>query len=303
MSDIMDELPDLDDLARRLRGHVEALAATTRIPESPEHARAADYITLHLAKAGFTAVPKTHRPFGSPMSCRNVLTQPLPADKRLPLVIVGAHYDSVTRSPGADDNASGVAALLELARLLGPPDEKAGHWHARLQLAAYDLEEYGLLGSAAHCEELQNAGHAVRGMMSLEMLGYTDDTPGSQVLPPPLVGLYPDVANFIGVVGNELSRGLLEITAGALQDVPDLPVEFMAVPGDGRAIPETRLSDHSSFWDRDYPALMITDTSFFRNPHYHQASDTPETLNYPFLARVTAGVCGAVRRLLCIEEV
>jgi hypothetical protein len=303
MNEAVSQPPDPADLARRLRTHVETLAATTRTPGSAEHAWAAAYIAQHLGQAGFTTDDQSPRAPDSGLACRNVLTQPRPADDRLPLVIVGAHYDSVPHSPGADDNASGVAALLELARLLGPELASAGPWHARLQLAAYDLEEYGMTGSQMHCESVRRAGLAVRGMMSLEMLGFADARPGSQGLPPPLVGLYPNVGNFIGVVGTEASRGLLAVVSQALREVPGLPVEHMAVPGDGRVLPETRLSDHSSFWDRGYPALMITDTSFFRNPHYHQASDTPDTLDYAFLARVTAGICEAVRRLLRLQQV
>jgi hypothetical protein len=159
-----------------------------------------------------------------------------------------------------------------------------------------------LIGSFVHSGAIQKAGLALRGMVSLEMLGYTDLRPGSQQLPPHLRGLYPDVANFIGVVGTEASTGLLRVVVEALKGVAGLPVEFLAVPGEGRLVPETRLSDHSSFWDRGYPALMITDTSFFRNPHYHQASDTPETLDYPFLAKVTAGVCEAALRLVQQER-
>jgi hypothetical protein len=155
-----------------------------------------------------------------------------------------------------------------------------------------------MVGSHIHCRQLRRAGTAPRGMISLEMLGYTDSRPGSQRLPLALAGLYPDVGNFIGVVGNERSEGLLRIVTGAMKQVPGLPVEFMAVPGNGEVFYETRLSDHSAFWDDGYEALMITDTSFFRNPHYHQASDTPATLDYPFLARVTEGVCRAVEILL-----
>jgi Zn-dependent M28 family amino/carboxypeptidase len=173
-----------------------------------------------------------------------------------------------------------------------------GPCHARLQLAAYDLEEYGLVGSFLHSRDLSQAGGVVRGMISLEMLAYTDSRPGSQRLPPHLASLYPDVANFIGVVGNEASRDLLRVVVEGMKNINGLPVESLAVPGDGRVVAETRLSDHASFWDRGYPALMITDTSFFRNPHYHRTTDTPETLDYSFLARVTAGVCEAVWRLL-----
>src|SRR5262249_59479788 len=117
-----------------------------------------------------------------------------------------------------------------------------------------------------------------------------------------VVTLYPNVANFIGVVGNEASRELLQVVTAGMKSVPGLPVEFIAVPGNGEILYQTRLSDHASFWDRGFPALMITDTSFFRNPHYHQVSDTPETLDYPFLAKVTAGVCEAVRQILQSER-
>ena len=138
-------------------------------------------------------------------------------------------------------------------------------------------------------------------MISLEMLGYTDNRPGSQQLPAHLRGLYPDVGNFIGVVGNQASATLLAAVAEALRTVPGLPVEHLAVPGTGTMVPETRLSDHSSFWDCGFPALMVTDTSFLRNPHYHKATDTAATLDYPFLARVTLGVCEAVRGLLTAD--
>ena len=162
-----------------------------------------------------------------------------------------------------------------------------------MQLAAYDLEEYGCFGSWAHARQLKDAGTPVVGMISLEMLGYCDRRPGSQQLPPPLVGLYPNSGDFIGIVGTEASNMLLRNVVAAMKSVAGLPVESMAIPGDGTILPQTRLSDHSSFWDHGMPALMITDTSFFRNPHYHKASDLPETLDYEFLAKVTQGVCAA----------
>ncbi len=289
----------LDQLAGRLRTHVETLAATPRTPGSAEHRQAAAYVADHLRRAGFAVRAAVYRNLDG---CTNLLTESLPADEQLPLVVVGAHYDSVHGSPGADDNASAVAALLELAAWIRPQLDGAGPWHARLQLVAYDQEEYGLVGSGMHAREIQQGGWPLRGMMSLEMLGYADTRPGSQQLPPMVRGLYPDVGNFIGAVGNETSAGLLGVVAGALKGVPDLPVEYIAVPGNGQMLPETRLSDHSSFWDCGLPALMLTDTSFLRNPHYHRATDTPDTLDYPFLARVTAGVCAAVLQLLRLER-
>lgn len=287
---------DLAALADRLRAHVAALAASPRTPGSAAHAQARAYVHRHLTQAGFLVQEARSREAG--LEVVNLLTRTAPDRDDLPLVVVGAHYDSVAGSPGADDNASAVAALLELAAWIGPRLQGDPAPAAALQLAAYDLEEYGLVGSFVHCRDLHQRGAPLRGMISLEMLGYTDSRPGSQGLPPHLVGLYPNVATFIGVVGNEASADLLRVVVGKMKDAPGLPVEFIAVPGAGHALGETRLSDHSSFWDRGYPALMITDTSFFRNPHYHRPSDTPETLDYPFLAKVTAGVREAVTALL-----
>jgi Zn-dependent M28 family amino/carboxypeptidase len=294
----MPDAKEFTDLQTRLRRHVTTLAATPRPAGTPAHQAAAVYICDQLGRRGFSLRTITERRGGG---CQNLLAEPWPYDESLPLVIVAAHYDSIPGSPGADDNASAVAALLELARWFATNRPRADLCRARLQLVAYDLEESGLIGSAKHCQELLKSKQDVRGMISLEMLGYTDNRPGSQQLPAHLRGLYPDVGNFIGVVGNEASAALLGVVGAALRTVPELPVEHIAVPGTGTALPETRLSDHSSFWDRGFSALMITDTSFYRNPHYHRASDTPDTLDYPFLARVTLGVCAAVRQLLTAE--
>jgi Zn-dependent M28 family amino/carboxypeptidase len=283
-------------LADRLRQHVERLAAVPRPPGTPAHKKARAYIRDHLTVAGFTVQEKSGAEDG--FEWINVFSDPLPAQSDLPIFIIAAHYDSTPITPGADDNASGVAALLELAHWIRPRLTGTQPVQARLQLVAYDLEESGLIGSWKHASDLFKAKTPLAGMISLEMLGYCDERPGSQRLPPILKGLYPDVANFIGVVGNERAAALLQRVVEAMQRVPQLPVEAMTVPGDGRTLAETRLSDHSSFWDHGYPALMLTDTSFFRNPHYHQPSDTPQTLHYPFLAKVTEGVCLAVEETL-----
>jgi len=284
-------------LEDRLRRHVATLAGEPRPAGSPAHRHAASYIRRHLEQAGFTVT--NHAVDEAGFVGHNLLTTPIPERAEFPLFIVAAHYDSISGSPGADDNASAVAALLEVAAVLGPElDSTERTPRCRLQLAAYDLEESGLVGSFVHCRELGQARTPVRGMISLEMLGYTDSRPGSQRLPPHLAGLYPDVGNFIGVCANEDSRGLLATVVEGLKTVRGLPVEHIAVPGTGELLYETRLSDHSSFWDRGYQALMITDTSFFRNPHYHQPTDTPDTLDYGFLTKVTMGVCEAVRRLV-----
>lgn len=293
----MDPGTNGSSLEDHLRRHVAALAASPRPAGSPAHRQAAAYITRHLEQAGFTVADQRVEEAG--VNGVNLIATPKSQPSELPLLIVAAHYDSTTGSPGADDNASAVAALIELAGRLSPEIVSTSTRTAcRLELVAYDLEESGLIGSYVHCRELQCNEVPVRGMISLEMLGYTDASPGSQRLPPHLAGLYPDVANFIGVCANEASRGLLEIVIQGMKSVAGLPVEHIAVPGTGELLYETRLSDHSSFWDRGYEALMITDTSFFRNPHYHQSTDTPQTLDYAFLAKVTLGVHAALRRLL-----
>ncbi len=287
-------LPDPAVLATRLRQHVEELAATPRPPQTPAHDGAAAYVRRHFERAGFAVEEDPFRSHS--LDAANLLTRPLPERPGLPLLVIGAHYDSLPDTPGADDNASAVAALLELATWA--PALLADGAAARLQLAAYDMEEWGLVGSGRHARRLRKDGAILRGMLSLEMLGYIDRRPGSQRLPPHLAALYPDVGDFIGVCGNEASRELVGTVTAALKSVPGLPVESIVVPGRGEALAEVRLSDHSSFWDAGYPALMVTDTSFFRNPHYHRATDTPSTLDYDFLARVTVGLCEAVRRLL-----
>jgi Zn-dependent M28 family amino/carboxypeptidase len=291
----MHSTADLTDLAARLRRHVETLARTPRTPTTPEHRAAANYIRAGLERAGFT-VREARTEEDKLLPCVNLLTEPLPARPDLPLFVVGAHYDSTLETPGADDNASAVAALVEIAAAVRPVLDTASG--CRLQLVAYDLEEYGMIGSLIHAGALKRAGERVRGMISLEMLGYTDSRPGRQKIPDAIRHLYPDVGDFIGVCGTDDSLPLIQAVAEGLKSVPGLPVQCLAVPERGMAIMDVRLSDHSSFWDAGYPALMVTDTSFYRNPHYHQATDTPDTLDYPFLAKVTAGLCVALARIV-----
>jgi Zn-dependent M28 family amino/carboxypeptidase len=287
---------DLQMLEIRLRRHVDVLTQAPRVPGSRAHRDAQEYIAQHLQAAGLAVEEANYLPDGIP--CTNIVARSLPEDRDKPLVVIGAHYDTVATTPGADDNGSAVAALLELARWIAPRLQTDAASTARLHLVAYDMEEAGYLGSAIHAREIGKAGAAVRGMISLEMIGYTDHRAGSQNLPPQLVGRYPDVGNFIGVCANEDSRALLEVVVAGMKSVLGLPVEFIAVPGKGETLPPVRLSDHSPFWDAGYPALMITDTSFLRNPHYHQPTDTAETLDYAFLAKVTAGVCAVAERLV-----
>lgn len=218
----------------------------------------------------------------------------LPADparsqRSLPPVVIGAHYDAVPGSPGADDNATGVAVLLELARAFAQAPIRYP-----LRLIAFDLEEQGLAGSRYYVNSLQQ--EPVRLMMSLEMLGYCDRTPGSQQYPPGLKYFFPNQGNFIGLIGN-------------LKTIPDLlhlsrylqragvPCQWLPAGKRGMILPDTRRSDHAPFWDRGDRALMVTDTANLRNPHYHKPSDRMETLDLDFLTGVYQGLEQGIRHL------
>jgi Zn-dependent M28 family amino/carboxypeptidase len=209
----------------------------------------------------------------------------------LPPILIGAHYDAVPGTPGADDNATGVAALLELARAFAAEPLKYP-----VRIVAFDMEEYGMLGSSQYAADLQQQQQPLRLMLSLEMLGYCDSAPGSQRYPAGLQYFYPNRGNFIALVGN-------------LSTIPDLihlsrtirkagtPSEWLPVPVRGLIVPQTRLSDHSPFWDRGYRAMMVTDTAFMRNPHYHKTSDRIETLNLDFLSGICQGLEIGIRHL------
>lgn len=210
-------------------------------------------------------------------------------------VVVGAHYDAYEGLPGADDNASGVAALLALGRALGahPP---AGP----VELVAYTLEEpphfrKPTMGSAVHAQSLRKEGVKVRGMISLEMVGTFTDAPESQHYPLPGLGLiYPSRGDYIAVVGDLTSPRLVRQVKGAMQSTGSLPVWSINAP---TSLVGVDFSDHRNYWALGLPAVMVTDTAFFRNPRYHTAQDTPDRLDYRRMAQVVQGVEAAIRDL------
>lgn len=231
-------------------------------------------------------------------SYRNVIARTVPHPHHSPsgrgkegegLIIVGAHLDSVEGSPGADDNASGVAVLLEAARILA-----RSRLRAEVLFCAFNLEEFNMIGSTHFARKLKAQKAKVKAMISLEMVGFTDKRPDSQKYPTGLRWFYPNRADFIGIIGNWRSGALVRQCAWHMRRVPQLPVETLTVLGNGFLLPQVRLSDHAPFWDLGYPALLVTDTSFFRNPHYHAASDTLQTLDLDFMAKVCQGVVLAV---------
>jgi aminopeptidase YwaD len=220
-----------------------------------------------------------------------ILNCPGQASASQPLLLIGAHYDAVIGSPGADDNATGLAALLVLATALSVQPLRYP-----IQFVAFDLEEYGLLGSRSYADLLRQQKKRLRLMISLEMLGYCDATPDSQRYPPGLKYFYPNQGNFIGLIGNwqtlpdllRLSRAIRKIGTAC---------EWLPAGKRGQLVPDTRRSDHAPFWDMGYPALMVTDTANLRNPHYHQPTDRLDTLDLRFLAGVCHGLIVGLQRL------
>lgn len=227
-------------------------------------------------------------------TCQNLILN-LPSQagsqKELPPILIGAHYDAVPGTPGADDNATGMAVLLELARMFAAQPTK----HP-LRLVAFDMEEYGLLGSTEYAAKLKQEQQPLRLMISLEMLGYCDPTPGSQNYPSPLERFYPNRGDFIALIGNwRTIRDLISISR-SIRKV-GVPSQWLPVPNRGKIVPQTRRSDHAPFWDAGYPAMMVTDTAFMRNPNYHKPSDTIATLDLDFLTGVCQGLESGIRRL------
>lgn len=215
------------------------------------------------------------------------------------IVLLGAHYDTVDSTPGADDNASAVAVMLEVSRLL---KEHAGRRALRCVAFACEEPPYfngDAMGSQHHTREAHRRGERIFGMLCLEMVGYFRKEPGSQRVPPAiprfLRWLFPKRGDFLAAVGNLRSWRLAWQFRNGFRHATRLPLVTVCLP---ERIGEIRLSDNSSFWDQNYPALMLTDTSYLRNPNYHLASDTPDTLDYDAMTEVTLGVATAVRRIL-----
>jgi Zn-dependent M28 family amino/carboxypeptidase len=291
----------------RLAAHVRQLSESL-YPRSFDHPEklnaAASYIAEEFRKTG-ARVEEQY--FTAQSKYRNIIARFGPDTG--PLIIVGAHYDSYgdasrgakfpsgfdreTHTPGADDNASGVAGLIELAHLLNRTAPRAS-----VELVAFSLEEQPnfsseSIGSVWHAKSLRASGRVVLLMISLEMIGYFSDLPGSQGYPFAAFELiYPTRGNFIGIVGRFQDWSATRKVKAAMSGATDLPVYSM---NGLRAIPGVNRSDHASYWNEGFPALMITDTAFYRNPHYHRSGDTTNTLDFSRMAKVVQGVFETVR--------
>lgn len=290
--------PEERDLAGRLRHHVAAVAAREHhVARHDELEQSAQYIEQTLASLGYDV--RRQEFLAEAQKVRNIEVA-LPPEKsgtqRPELVVIGAHYDSAIGTPGANDNGSGVAAVLELARLL--KDFKPAV-NREIRLVLYVNEEmpwFGTpqMGSWVHANSLHARGEKVAAMLSLETIGYYSDARGSQKYPEPLASIYPDAGNFIAFVSNPESKPLLHAAIESFRRHAAFPSEGLAAPA---SVPGVDLSDHKSYWDFGYPAIMLTDTAFYRYPHYHTPQDTPDKVDYERLARVLRGVDAVVRDL------
>lgn len=275
----------------RLRAHVKALAGERHPHTSPDQlSRVEAYLADRFRERGlsvttheFAALGGTYRNVVATLpECENATAAPL---------LIGAHFDTVAGSPGADDNASACAVLLEVA--CGVASQPVNR---PIRFVAFNLEEEDRLGSRAYAADLRAAGQSLHGAIVMECVGYTSQAEGSQRRPAGVPVPVPTVGNFLAVIGNESSQGLLETVLSATRrHVPDLIAIPLLVPECGERLPDTRRSDHASFWDQGWPALMLTDTANFRNPHYHGPSDTIDTLDFQFMAKVVDAIEAAAR--------
>ena len=249
---------------------------------------ARQYLIEELQKYGTVTIQRSPTSQGE---IQNIILE-LPSERpeRSP-IILGAHYDTVPSSPGADDNASGLAVLLVLAQTFSQTTLTYP-----VRLIAFGLEEYGLLGSQAYVEELKANNAKIKLMLSLEMLGYITQSPNSQKYPPGLQRFYPDQGNFIALIGNLKSIRDMRHLRKTFRSV-GAACEYLPVPFRGIPLPITRRSDHAPFWDYGAPAMMMTDTADLRNPHYHQPTDTIETLDIEFMEKLVTGLTAGISTL------
>jgi len=282
-------------LRERLQHHVEVLAAEIgerHVWRPQALAAAARYIEEALSPSRCEIRRQRYEVEG--VTCTNLEVERLGQDRPAEIILVGAHYDTIRGCPGADDNASGVAAMLEIARLLW--DQQLG---CTVRCAAFVNEEPPFfhsrtMGSAVYARAARVRGDNIKLMLSLEMLGYFSRASRSQRYPPLLRFFYPDRGDFVGFVSNWRSRFALVKVHEAFRSQCAFPSERLASPA---IVPGVSWSDQRSFWRMGYRALMVTDTAFYRNPHYHRATDTPDTLDFGSLACVTAGLARTIAAL------
>ena len=280
----------------RINRHFQALVGERHPATSPRALRkAAHYLVTQFAKFGWISGSQPVSAWGKVY--RNVVAirdPDWPGEREeLAPFLIGAHYDTVSGSPGADDNTSGLIVLLEVALRIRAQPLTRPVW-----LVAFCLEEQDRLGSQAFASRLRAEGRELAGAMILECVGFARSEAGTQQSPPDIPIAVPTQGDFLAIVGNEASRPLVrQLEQEAQWHTAQLKTLSLVVPGRGEAMPHTRRSDHASFWDAGYPAVVLTDTANFRNPHYHRETDTLDTLNLEFLSNVVAMVTATTTRI------
>jgi hypothetical protein len=287
-----DPLPALSadetTLRDELRRDVQKLAGEIGPRNVDRYAQltaSADFIASEFTSAGFSPRRDSYDLYRR--TCENIDVE-LPGTDSKEIVVIGAHYDTVPGSPGANDNGSGVAGTLALARrFAGKPCARTLRFVAFVneEPVNFQTQKMGSWVYASRCKERCDR---ISAMISLETIGYFSDEPGSQHYPMPMLNVfYPGAGNFIAIVGNVASRSLVRQVTGSFRKDAQFPSEGAALPS---RVPGISWSDHWSFWEHGYPALMVTDTAPFRYPHYHSADDTPDKLDYDSMARVVHGL-------------
>ena len=283
-------------LQDNLVSHVEVLAQTIgerNVWQYDNLLNAADYIEGQFLSSGLKLRSISYEASGK--NVRNIEAEIRGTGESPEVIVVGAHYDSLVGTLGANDNASGVAVLLELARLCS-----AGEYRKTIRFVAFVNEEPPFfkspsMGSLIYAQQLQERGDRVGAMIALETVGYFTDEPLSQKFPLPLLRLfYPRQGNFLAFVGNYRSGGLLRTCVSSFRKNAELPSEGIIAPG---WLLGVDWSDHWSFWRAGIPAIMVTDTALFRYPFYHTTSDTPDKLNYEALTKVASGLLTVIEEL------
>jgi len=290
----------LSPAAARLRAHVVMLSVTIGARDAYSRKgreRARDYVAAQLKASGYapTLLPYESRlmigvPNGSRFHNVEALL-PVRSPEPRGAWVIGAHYDSAPGTPGADDNASGVAVLLEVARILR--EKKPGR---EVRFVAFGTEEppsFGTrnMGSWQYARALKDGGVLVHGVVVLEMLGFYNPRPGSQLYPPFMHLFFPDHGGFVGAVGNIESRGLLAAFGAAWRKASRFPLTLSVLPGPFASL---ALSDQLNFWAHGYPAVMVSDTAFYRNANYHESTDLPDTLDYEKMAEVAEALASVI---------
>jgi Peptidase family M28 len=291
---------EVRQLRDRLAAHVQTLAGDIgerNVFKPDAYRRAADYVAGVFRGAGYDVEWQGFEADG--VKCCNLIATLRGSTWSNQIVVVGAHYDSVYGCPGANDNGSAVASLLELARKFA--GEKPGR---TLRFVVFANEEpphflTGKMGSRVYAAACHQRGDDIRAMIALETMGCYSDEKGSQKYPPLFNFFYPDRGNFIGFVGNLPSRPLVSRAARVFRSHSDFPLETVTAPA---FVPGINWSDHDSFWREGWRAFMVTDTAPYRYAHYHYPSDTPERVNCEALARVTLGVEAVVRDLVSGDD-